>query len=1307
MKSVVKKNGEKIDGLARKLSYHGIQNENGELINPFLRVDHPLLDPNSDKFSSKAWLQTIMGITPRDPKQYPKGVVGVTYKNLSAYGYGEPTEYQKNFGNYPFKLFRLAKRLVGRRKRTRIQILRDFNGLIKSGEMLVVLGRPGSGCSTFLKTISGEADGFYVEEDSYLNYQGTQKETIYKDFRGECIYQAKVDVHLPQLTVGQTLEFAARARAPRNRMPGVSRDMYAKHLQDILMAMFGLSHTVNTMTGNDFIRGVSGGEKKVLVLLKRKYSLPEEGMSVVAFLIHLVPNAIAGTPLQCWDNSTRRLNSAIALEFVRELRTSTEPTGATAIVFDKVTILYEGCQIYFRDVYAAKTFFVSLGFECPPRQTTADFLTSLTNPAKQVVRKGLEGRTPCTPDEFAAVWRKSEDRARLLQEIEDFDAQLKALQARSRHVQSLYIISVSMQVKLCVQPGYQTLQGDMALVITSIIFDAIMALVIGNGFYDLPNNTSSLYDCGALLFAILLPAFASALEILTLYAQRPILEKQSKYAFYHSFAEAVASMMFDLPNKIGTAIGFVSLISSPSLLTVTYIGFIISTKDMHPWFRWLNYLNPVGYAFESLMINEFHGRTIPCTQHVRQGPGYGDVSPDEKICATTGATAGADFVDGDTYLAVKFHYHGGHLWRNFGIMIALMVFGCFVYLVATEYISVKKSKGESKLDEESDADDRVNIETIAREESVPDTPASIQKQSAVFHWDSVNHDIKIKGKSRRLLDDVDSWVVPGTLTALMGVTGAGKTTLLDVLANRVTMGVVSGQILLDGRPATHALTFSALLRPPKSSSHAEKIEYVDKVMKVLEMEAFADAVVGVSGEGLNVEQRKRSTIGVELAARPALLLVLYEPTSDLDSQTAWSICVLLRKLADNGQAILCTIHQPSAILFQEIDRLLFLAMGGKTLYFGEIGKSSKTFTSYFERNGTRFMWSRRKPCRPALWKNPEERKAVKAELARIKEELSQLPILVTDADALRPFAALFDTQFSIVPMQGCKTNSTPSLCSLQFFSNFCTQIMPHFVTQRALYGVREFPSKTYSWRVFILSNILVEIPWNSLMAMLIFVSWYYPIGLRHNAVEAGQGTEGGALMILFVLAFMIFAGTFTHTVLAGLDTAEAAGSVTNLLFSISLIFCGVLATPDTLPSFWIFVYLASPFSYLMSGMLSVGLANSQISCSSEEFLRFGPPSLSNCSNYLAPYVEAVGGYLTLDSMNSTTKCVFCGGSETNIFLKGLSAEYGDRWRNFGIFLVYVCFNVAAANRVLLVCQNAKGEEGEVYPSARGWWAKHK
>jgi ATP-binding cassette, subfamily G (WHITE), member 2, PDR len=144
----------------------------------------------------------------------------------------------------------------------------------------------------------------------------------------------------------------------------------------------------------------------------------------------------------------------------------------------------------------------------------------------------------------------------------------------------------------------------------------------------------------------------SYMQILTLYAQRPIVEKQAKYAFYHPFCEAVASMLCDLPNKMVSSVFFnitlyflTNLRRTPGafftfylfsftcvlamsmvfrtigalsrslaqamapaavfiLALVIYTGFAVPIRDMHPWFRWINYLDPVAYAFESLMINE-------------------------------------------------------------------------------------------------------------------------------------------------------------------------------------------------------------------------------------------------------------------------------------------------------------------------------------------------------------------------------------------------------------------------------------------------------------------------------------------------------------------------------------------------------------------------------------------------------------------------------------------------------------------------------------------------------------------------------
>ena len=92
---------------------------------------------------------------------------------------------------------------------------------------------------------------------------------------------------------------------------------------------------------------------------------------------------------------------------------------------------------------------------------------------------------------------------------------------------------------------------------------------------------------------------------------------------------------------------------------------------------------------------------------------------------------------------------------------------------------------------------------------------------------------------------------------------------------------------------------------------------------------------------------------MELAAKPALLLFLDEPTSGLDSQSSWSIISLLRRLANSGQAVLTTIHQPSAMLFQQFDRLLLLQTGGMTVYFGDVGQNSCKLIQYFESSGAR------------------------------------------------------------------------------------------------------------------------------------------------------------------------------------------------------------------------------------------------------------------------------------------------------------------------------------------------------------------
>lgn len=1417
---------EKIHELARRisrLSRQSSSNPADDAPNPFVDPgSDPELDPNSKHFSSRKWLQNLLHLTSRDPDRYPRRTTGVSFRNLSVYGYGTAADYQMDVANMWLKAGGWFRGLFGLRKRVRIDILRDFDGLVRSGELLVVLGRPGSGCSTFLKTIAGETHGLWLDDGHDIQYQGISWNEMHSCFRGEVIYQAETEIHFPQLTAGETLLFAAHARAPANRIPGVTRDQYAEHMRDVVMAMLGLTHTMNTRVGNEYIRGVSGGERK---------------------RISIAETTLCGSPLQCWDNSTRGLDSSTALEFVKNLRLSTKYSGSTGIVaiyqasqaiydiFDKVIVLYEGRQIYFGKATDAKRYFSEMGFHCPDRQTTADFLTSLTSPSERVVRSGYEHLVPRTPDEFAARWKESPERKQLLADIDvfqnefplsgekfqEFASSRAAEKAKGTRAVSPYTLSYPMQVRLCLRRGWWRLKGDASMTLTTVIGNSIMALIVSSVFFNLPNNTGSFFSLGALLFfSILLNAFASMLEILTLWQQRPIVEKHDKYALYHPSAEAISSMLVDFPAKVVVAIVFnvilyfmtdlrrtaghffIFLVFSftttltmsnifrwigaisrsqaqamvPSsifmMILVIYTGFTIPVKDMHPWFKWLNYLNPIAYAFESLMINEFSGRDFPCSQYIPTGPGYSNVPTHSKICVGNGALAGQDFVNGDAYINTSFHYYRSHLWRNFGILWAFFAFFLVAYIVSSEFVRAKPSKGEilvfprgkipafakqTRRDDDPE-EGKATIEKKSLGDKTDGHSAAIAKQTSIFHWQDVCYDIKIKGEPRRILDCVDGWVKPGTLTALMGVTGAGKTTLLDVLANRVTMGVVTGEMLVDGHlrdesfqrktgyvqqqdlhletsTVREALRFSALLRQPASASNAEKYQYVEEVIKMLGMEEYAEAIVGVLGEGLNVEQRKRLTIGVEIAAKPDLLLFFDEPTSGLDSQTAWSICTLMRKLADHGQAILCTIHQPSAMLMQQFDRLLFLAKGGKTVYFGDLGSNMQTLIKYFESNNSPKCPPNANPAEWMLevigaapgshsdrdwaevWKASPERAQVRGELARMKAELLQKPLPSQDAsykEFAMPlwFQVLVCTQrvfqqywrspsyiyskaaMCIIPplfigfsfwrepntLQGLQNQMFAIFMFLVIFPNLVQQMMPYFVTQRALYEVRERPSKAYSWKAFMLASIVVELTWNVLMAVPAFFCWYYPIGLYRNAIPTHAIVARGTTMFLLILIFLLFTSTFSSMVIAGIEHSEPASNLAQLLFSLCLIFNGVLRSPSDLPRFWIFMYRVSPFTYLVSAVLSVGVGQTTAECSSIELLRFSPPSGQTCGSYLNPFMRFAGGKLL--NPGSTAMCEYCEISTTDAFLAAVGIHFGERWRNIGILFVYVMFNLFGA-----------------------------
>lgn len=199
---------------------------------------------------------------------------------------------------------------------------------------------------------------------------------------------------------------------------------------------------------------------------------------------------------------------------------------------------------------------------------------------------------------------------------------------------------------------------------------------------------------------------------------------------------------------------------------------------MHPWFRWIFYLNPGAYAFESLMANEFQGLELECVapQYVPFGEEYDNSSSQFKACTVLGSDESGS-INGLDYIRQQYSYSRGHIWRGFGV---LMGFWVFFICVTSLGFELRNSQGGSSVllfkrgFRNKKASD---LEKSPDHDSIHSSPMAVQSaRQSTFTWHDLDYFVKYQGSQKQLLDKVFGFVQPGNLTALMGASGAGKTT---------------------------------------------------------------------------------------------------------------------------------------------------------------------------------------------------------------------------------------------------------------------------------------------------------------------------------------------------------------------------------------------------------------------------------------------------------------------------------------------------------------------------------------------------
>lgn len=514
-----------------------------------MHPDDPPTPPNLNAGKADGW-----SLMPQVKQQHDREVasgfkrreLGVTWQDLTVQVVSAEAAVNENF----LSQFNIPKHIQeNRRKPPLRKILQNSHGCVRPGEMLLVLGRPGSGCTTLLKMLSNHQRGYQSVEGDIRFGSLTPQEAA--QYRGQIVMNTEEELFFPSLTVGQTMDFATRLKVPFNLPDGTdSPEAYRQESKKFLMESMGISHTEDTRVGNEFVRGVSGGERKRVSIIE---CLASRGS------------------VFCWDNSTRGLDASTALEWTKAIRAMTDVLGLSSIVtlyqagngiydlFDKVLVLDEGKQVYYGPMTEARPFMEDLGFVCRDGSNVADFLTGVTVPTERKIQPGYESRFPRNADDLRKEYEDSTIYSGAIAEYEyptstlsqerteDFKVAVAHEKAKLPK-NSPWTVGFLDQINTCIRRQYQILWGSKATFIIKQVSTLIQALIAGSLFYDAPNNSGGLFvKSGALFFSLLYNSLLSMSEVTDSFSGRPVLIKHKDFAFFHPAAFCLAQITADIP----------------------------------------------------------------------------------------------------------------------------------------------------------------------------------------------------------------------------------------------------------------------------------------------------------------------------------------------------------------------------------------------------------------------------------------------------------------------------------------------------------------------------------------------------------------------------------------------------------------------------------------------------------------------------------------------------------------------------------------------------------------------------------------
>ncbi|KAL2642603.1 hypothetical protein R1flu_010190 [Riccia fluitans] len=438
--------------------------------------------------------------------------------------------------------------------------------------MMLVLGPPGSGKSTLLKALAGKHDKGLKQLGS-ITYNGHDMSEFIP--QRTSAYVSQNDNHMGELTVRETLDFAARCMGTGYNLE-LLKELVAKEMQlglrpdpeidafmkgtaiegapsslstDYMLKILGLDICADTLVGNVMIRGISGGQKKRVTT----------GEMVIG------PKRI-----MFMDEISTGLDSATTFQIVNRLRNITHLTEATVMIvllqpapetyelFDDVLLLAEGLVVYLGPRSGILNFFEKLGFKLPPRKGIADFLQEVTS-RKDQGQYWADSEKPyvyVSVEEMAAAFKASSTGQELAAYMEyPFD---KMASHPAALVRQKYALTGWQLIKACTDRELILIKRHMSLYIfrtcqVGFVGFVTSTLFLRTRLHQTDEHYGNLY-LSTLFFALIHMMFNGFSEMTMTVLRLPILYKQRDNYFFPTWAFSFPSWVLRLPYSLAEAV---------------------------------------------------------------------------------------------------------------------------------------------------------------------------------------------------------------------------------------------------------------------------------------------------------------------------------------------------------------------------------------------------------------------------------------------------------------------------------------------------------------------------------------------------------------------------------------------------------------------------------------------------------------------------------------------------------------------------------------------------------------------------------